>query len=507
MAVTPATDGEAGTGAPCPFLLRWLPLAALGLCVLVLLPRQCSDLWFDELVTLEDCLSAPSVLRCFTEYPYPNNHPLFSAITWCWMRLAPSTLEPFLRFPSLLIALATVGWMIFRWRRLLGAELALLAAFLFAASPVFAAFAYDIRGYGLSVLLGAVAAGCAVELAENPERRRSLFLCSISCLLLPLVMPTNLMLPPVLCLFLLWHGIAARRPLDWHLRTVLPPAGAAVLGGAYYWLIRNQVATAMRQGHGLDSAWAAAGQVVVGFAVHALPVLVLLLVLRFSRRTVTPVAADAEKRGGLRLLVCCGIAITSVLCVLPRAPFARTFLVLFPALTLGLFLCLRPWFWQGCAAKLFWRLILATCLCGILAGKAADALTRQQVAAGGCPHNLLQQGERGDFAVSRTVDFLATPPDPGRFWLIVPDVDRLSFRYYWRAVQPPVGAGRIMGCCEIPALRRELMAAPPPPVLFIAVNTAEQACQVLAELGLPQVPVPIFNSGRLLVYRVNLRMD
>ena len=157
--------------------VSWIGFAAaLALYALRTMPWATAQLWLDEVITLYHYCGAfhpeATMGAIFRSYTMANNHILSSAIYFLWLKLVPLTApEAVLRLPSLVFGALTLATVAFWWRKWLGARIAALGALVFAASPVFPAFAYQIRGYALSMLLSAVGVALAATLLDAPARR------------------------------------------------------------------------------------------------------------------------------------------------------------------------------------------------------------------------------------------------------------------------------------------------------------------------------------------------
>ncbi len=206
--------------------VRWA-LVCLALYLVRVTPWALAELWHDEVITLGDFVIGPpgaGPLHVFRSYPLANNHVLFSALGWWWVRFLGFTGEEYLlRLPCLVFGGLAICLAIGAWRRWLGPELGCLAGVTLAMSPVFTPFSCEFRGYSLSMLLSAVAAHGLAELTEG-HTRRGLWIQAPALALLPLVIPSNVFLGFAHALLVLlwpyWPGTRRSRL-----------GAAAVLGG------------------------------------------------------------------------------------------------------------------------------------------------------------------------------------------------------------------------------------------------------------------------------------
>jgi len=160
-----------------------------------------AELWYDEVLTLTRFVFNThdgSLLNVFRDYPIANNHILSTAVYWIWTHLVGLPDEAILRIPSIVGGLATIAIVMRHWRKFIGDCLATVGGLMLAISPVFTAYAYQVRGYSLTFLLATVAVSGVFEILYGNHSRGQL-LIAVASLLLPLVMPTNAILAPPSC--------------------------------------------------------------------------------------------------------------------------------------------------------------------------------------------------------------------------------------------------------------------------------------------------------------------
>ena len=216
------------------WLKQLVAVEALFLCCV--LPWLLSDLWYDEVLSLNVVLLHDSPWEIFRDYRFANNHFLNNFLEWLWLRgLGLNAANEFLvRLPAVFFGMGTVAVVLLGWRKFLGEKIALLTAVVMACSPVFTAFAWQFRGYSLAMFLSALAIhACAIRCQKNTVANGvALFLLG---LLLPLVMPPAAMLPCALAVALCAEkGMALRSWMGlWDgVRAAWPPVAGAVLGVA-----------------------------------------------------------------------------------------------------------------------------------------------------------------------------------------------------------------------------------------------------------------------------------
>lgn len=409
----------------------WLPLAAvLAVYVARVSPWMFSDLWFDEVVTLNDFAigggEAGSVLSVFRHYPVANNHVLYSAVLWSWVRLVRfSSSEWVLRLPSLVFGALGLVAIVRHWRHWLGDRQAVAAGLLFAVSPVYTSFCYQLRGYSLSMLLAVSGLSGVMELLGG-SRRRGLVLCSVSCLLLPVVIPTNVLVVAAYCLVLAAGARCAEARRSTRLRDLCWVGGAGLLGCSYYLTIWPQVVRVSRQTQGWESGWRVAGSLALAFLAHAGPLIPAYL-WRTPRATSGARPVPAPRRTASVCAIAVLLVLAPVLAASSPVPFPRTFLVLLPLATFALLL--------GVCDSGFWRPSMGLLYAGFAIGhgfcweSACHAATTRRVAAGEHPQGLLLQYYRASTGLSEITQ--AVKLKRLRVGVIVDAYDTPAFRHYW----------------------------------------------------------------------------
>lgn len=411
---------------------QWYADSTLALMlVAVLLSRLAmwmhSDLWYDEVVTLVDfVMGGPEghFSHVFRHYPIANNHVLFSAIGWVWVRLTGfSLLEPILRLPAVFFSALAVLAVFKLWQRSLGHRVALFAALTLAASPALSPFFYQFRGYSLTFLLAVPATAGAWEMVQGRVRQGA-WLAGFACFLLPLVIPSNLPLVAALALFVLVAGTGGFwRRLAAAVAYGLP----GLVGGLYYLAIWPQFVRVMQETSGWSSGWRVGGHLLLALLAHCTPVCVVLVAGLLSRSRVVGQARH-ERWEAVLLFAACSLAIVGSILASRTAPFPRVFAVFFVPLTWALFrFCRHAACWAGRALPVAGAILISA----FLWERGAELLTRRQVARGEHPQNLLQQYYRGDDGLSRVVGEVIRRELNERIVLLATAHDFPTLNYYW----------------------------------------------------------------------------
>lgn len=417
----------------------WLLLAA-AIFLLRVTPWSMAELWFDEVLTLQYFAIGQedsTFLSIFRNYIMANNHFLNSAVYWWWVRfLNYNFTAHLLRWPSLFFGLATIAVVVLHWRYFLGRRWAALAAVMLAISPVFGAFAYQVRGYSLAMFLATVALSGAMEISFGQLRRGQKLACT-ACLLLPLVMPSAAMLAPSLALLIFLQQRSDKQSWQRALAHSLPCLLAGMLGGSYYLTLWEQFQRASQEAGGWSSSWEAAGAIALGFLAHAglvaLPSLLGFLFPRWRDRNRPGLLSSYDRQ----LWFCCALPIIALLCLRfgGRAPFPRVFLVYLPAVTLAAVWGAKR---QGLLrrARIIYPAVVIL-LTGCLVENFCSYLTRREVLAGKSPQNLLQQYYRGASDNREVVSFLREKGLALGSLVLVNEFDVTSFRFYWQLAELP----------------------------------------------------------------------
>ena len=430
-----------------PRLTAPAALLALALAVYLLRvwPWASAQLWFDEVITLENYCGAfhpgTTFASVWRNYTMANNHILNTALYWGWLRLVtPAAPELLLRLPSILIGAVTILVAGIYWRRALGRRLAALAALALAASPVFPAFAYQIRGYSLSMLLAAVATGAAMNLLLKRAHASDWAALLLSLALQPLLMPSAAVLAAAIAILLAIYrnpdepllGPSAPR----RLAAGCAAAAAGLLGLAYYLTLLPQLRAAIADAASVSrDIWptrlASARHLLLAAACHLGPLLVPLALAPFRR------IPSRHRRLAAFLLL--SIAAAGTLMYLAagarNVPFPRNSLLFLPPLTAAAFAALR-----ACRLRHPLLPVAATLLLlvsGLAATAAADRRCTALVRRGKVPQDLLMQLYRGDTAIRDSIAILRQNRLADHAILLVSDNDSATAKWYFLAAGLP----------------------------------------------------------------------
>ena len=398
---------------------EWL-IIVIAIFVLRIMPWLLAEYWYDEVLTLSNFVLGSSQddtlwKSVFRSYPIANNHILSTAVYWIWVRILNYNLsiEHFTRLPSLIFGTGLIALCVCHWRKWLGGRIANLGGLLLAASPVFGAFAYQIRGYSMSMFLTGLAISGLLEYNAGKYALGQFLLC-ISCLLLPLVIPSNVLLAPVLAAALLWSC----RSWKSKILSCIPPMLAFFVGISYYFTIWTQFVKASKEPGGWSSPWQVAGNLLLAFILHGIVLLIALVLRKMSllknNENISEIQDTSLQRpaDGMNAVSPLVIFLSSALVIgltllcarKGQAPYPRVFLILFITASYALL--------QACAnnkvaSKSFPMLFIAIMFCGLVTERISFEMTNRQLQAGLLPQNLLQQYYRGSSDLRNAVDFMS----------------------------------------------------------------------------------------------------
>ncbi|MBR0459164.1 MAG: glycosyltransferase family 39 protein [Victivallales bacterium] len=243
----------------------------VGLLLIRIFPFANGNYLFDEAFNLDIyILAKDSIWGIMRDYSMANNHILSSILYWFWVSLMGDQnliYELLVRVPSILWSIGTILVAYYGWRAFLGRKQAFLAALLMAISPVFSGFAWQLRGYSLTVFLSAwlVALSLRHLQRQTVSGRILLFACS---LLLPLVMPSAFMMPAAVGLAIFVTRWRCTGKFMDGVLSMLPVFCGVVLGGGYYLTLGPQFVNAARAAGGWDSFWATFFNIFGSFLLH-----------------------------------------------------------------------------------------------------------------------------------------------------------------------------------------------------------------------------------------------
>jgi hypothetical protein len=418
---------------------KWI-LICIALYLVRVLPWAMSELWHDEVITLGDFVLGPEgsgPLHVFRSYPVANNHMLFSAFGWWWVRFLGYSLDEYLlRLPCMAFGAIVIVLAVRSWRRWLGAELACLAGVTLAISPVFGAFACEFRGYSLTMLLSAIAVQGLAEMSDG-RLRRGLWVQLPALFLLPLVIPSNALLAFAHALFIaLWPGWPGSRRTRFAVALAL--AGAGALGLSYYLTLWDQFAKVLHETTGWTSGLGVLGAVSLGVWAHLGWAGIALPVAAWRRSLWRP-DPDGQRVWAAIYAGCVAVPILATLFGnYSNAPFPRVYLLYLLPLTFAAFRFLRPsLLWSRRSFLLAAGLTVAI---GFAWERACDLRTAAAVRRGEHPQDLLQQYYRNRTDLRGVAAGIAQAGAPRGALVVTDAYDFPTFRFYWAQYGMPAEA-------------------------------------------------------------------
>lgn len=483
-----------------PWFRRWGVVLVLLAFAVLALEYMRADLWFDELLTLHDYGLRPRLLDVFRQYKVANNHILFSAVLWVWLHLVRFGSEEVMRFPSLLTAVLTIVLMERHGRRLFGRPAGFLLALVMAFSPVYLCFFYQLRGYSMSIFLGVVATIGSLYLVRG-ERQRGLRFFIPAAILLPGVIPSNVLVNLSLLLFV---GVSSVRDGSWRRqKRLLALLGLASVGGLVLYLpILPKVVKVLTTTQGWDSGLRVTVHLVAALAAHAGIAGTVLFGLSRQRDVSEsyrgqppPVLAAALPV----LFACCALPI--LLVALLRAPFPRAFLAY-----LGPFTFCALWFYRPVLMRLnkYFYLTVFFVLSNALVWTRMTAFaTQRELARGAYPQDLLQQYYGRNKDISTAAAHLAYSP------MVTPQTKIfIEFEFYQSLATYWAGIGKRRS--QIECLRGgslfPLKLAQTHyrylPQLVLAYNAARARQAYKNATGIDAELQPVVSPGELTIFRV-----
>jgi hypothetical protein len=220
--------------------------------------RLNADLWYDEAYTLVHYVSRPW-WEIVSDYSAPNNHILYSLLLRPLYILCQE--ETFLRIPGLLWAAGTLA-LVYAWTKHLTDEVAaVLATLWLGLTQSFLTHVMELRGYGLSIFLTALACwlGLTRSWATSIPSRLVLFLLLLSVAGMIYTIPTNLVVAIILT-GLIGYRELQRATLRLSLFSDTVAASLGILVGILLYLpVRHQIIQAAR----LSQDWSLGGSFVL----------------------------------------------------------------------------------------------------------------------------------------------------------------------------------------------------------------------------------------------------
>lgn len=227
-----------------------LPLAiCTGLAVLAAYFHLNEDLWNDEIYTLQSFVFK-GLTTVLTDYHVPNNHILSNVLHWAWVKLPgfnklDAVLDQAWKI-RLLPALLSLGTIAVLWRtgdRAWGRAGAWITILLLLTGITFEHFAFQVRGYPLSMLAAAGLLQAAFLFLENPQMSRGQWfaVAGLGAALLYTI-PSNLyLLLAAGAMAPIAKGLPARENRTANLQWISALLAGAALAVVLYWPVFGQV--------------------------------------------------------------------------------------------------------------------------------------------------------------------------------------------------------------------------------------------------------------------------
>ena len=480
-----------GTGYSENSLGAWL-IIALAVYLVRIMPWALAEYWYDEVLTLGEFVLDPRGKglwgSVFRTYPIANNHILSTAIYWIWVRVLNFNLgaEQMVRLPSLLFGAGTIAIIMCHWRKWLDGRIANIGGILLAISPIFTAYAYQIRGYSLSIFLATAALSGALELVHGKTKSGLTLTCTTS-LLLPLVIPSNILFLPVLCLVIFLSSDNMRE----RLKMALPPFVCGLLGISYYFTIWSQFLKAAKEPAGWDSLWLVIGNLLLALLAHALVLIVLLFVrkpphVEEPQEETSPLAFPMPdihnplKSWPLALSLSTALVIVTMLLFSKagHAPYPRVFLVFLPVATLAILLISRK---SGANTLSFPLVLVLVLVNGLLWEQISTHLTEKALAKGISPSNLLQQYYRGNSDLRDAAMLFSKEQWMGNSLILTDEYDQPTLHFYWRMF-----GGQPRGINSFNTVPQNFFNdwRGPKPRIWAVAKTPEAAARMFAHAGI-----------------------
>ncbi len=487
-----------------PTFLRWCFLGTLVLFSALALEYLRTDFWMDEIITIYDYGAQSHWQNILQKYPIANNHILFSVVLWHWMQLNLPATEDAMRFPCLLFAFLSVLVLYWQGRRLFPESARLLVTMLFALSPVYLAFFYQLRGYGLSILLAMIATLGVLRIVRG-DRVQGLCLFVPAAILLPMAIPSNLLLNGslvgYLALTLWWQGRRFRRG-DMAIVAVCAVCGVA--GMLLYVPIWEDFMEVTRNTGGWESGWQVAGNVALGFGAHVGAFLLAVLALRRQPEfgeVKWKEEGDVVLRSLPILLFSCAVPILIFALVL--APWPRAMLAYFAPFTV----CGLIGFRERLVHKnIYFLLLILMVLANLLVfHKLSDYTSRSRLEDGEYPQNLLQQFYARNDDISQTALFMVDNP-------LLPPNSRIfidvhffhSMEFYWQrheVYRSQLQLECLDGGTKF-ALKEDPAVYPFYPQFILAYNIEEARQSYRKTVGFDVMLEPLQSPTRLVIFYV-----
>lgn len=208
-----------------PFFHRYLPLVCVMLMVALSLMSYSlfqRDLWTDEAFSAS-YVHHPSIGAMLQDVrKNEETPPVYFIVIWLWAKVAGNS-EVALRALSLLWGMGAVAVFAVLARRWLAPAEALVAGFVFAATPILARYLIEVRGYTMLLFLAVVCIAAFERLYREPENLGALVLYVL--VTVGLFLTTYFAAALIVAHNLIWLAMLLGRPVLWRRRLVIWCAG------------------------------------------------------------------------------------------------------------------------------------------------------------------------------------------------------------------------------------------------------------------------------------------
>lgn len=229
-----------------PTLQRISALSSLFLAAAAVFFHAGEALWNDEIYTLQQFVFK-GIGTVVTDYHVPNNHILANIFHWLWIKLTfVNNLGELLDHPwrirllPLLFSVFTL-WLVYRAGHQIGGRSAgWLAAVLLLSGITFQAYAFQVRGYALSMAASAAVSTLILQWAAGkPLSRLQQAVLGLAAAVLLYTLPSNLYIwAAAIVGTMIAQAIFARTE---GIKPALPPAGSLIAGALLAFLCYQPV--------------------------------------------------------------------------------------------------------------------------------------------------------------------------------------------------------------------------------------------------------------------------
>ncbi len=474
-------------------------LAILVLFPMIALNYMVGDLWYDELITIYDFAAKSSWQEVVFTYSAPNNHILFTLLLRAWMAATgSSTHELVIRLPSLCIAVGTLVVTYRGCRRLYPERPAELLVLIVALSPVFLNYCWQVRGYGLSMLLSAAAAvGCL--LVARGRLQTGLWLYVPAAVLLPAVMPSNVLLNVSLLIYLV--VVCRRNGQRIPARVWLLLTSAGIAGMALYLPVWRELCEHSVGNKGFYLPTVVVTHWVIAAIVH---VGVIAVAFRTVGRRLYIASPDSEPESRANdspvifILACLApiLVFTTVF-----NPFSRVFLSYLVPVTIIIAPLVLP-----LRHNVGRRLPALTLVILLNSGGwqvASGNITEKQLTSGRFPHNLLCQFYSRRQDVSQIVSRLNNDPKVSAATRFFIDFRLFPALHHYSAIsRQNLKRLECMGGNPVAPLKLPAASYRTVSQIIITYNAEYGKRNYTHTTGLDCDLIPMYDDGRLKAYRV-----